>query len=170
MDATTQKLQDALRRAVQAEIEGHSFYLMAARSTQDPKGKEIFERLAAEEMDHANFLRAHFHALQSTGRLDPAAALGARTDLLGPSPIFSDALRRRIGEAHYEMTALSVGAQLEEGAMRFYREQGEASTDPKARDFFATLADWEQGHYRALTAQLDALREDYWTQNEFAPF
>ncbi|NMB74197.1 MAG: ferritin family protein [Myxococcales bacterium] len=164
------ELLAALRQAVQAEIQGQHFYLMAARSTEDPKGREVFERLAAEEALHQDFLRRQHQSLQATGRADPSLRLSPPDPPAGPDPIFSPALHERVGQAHFEMTALAVGIQLEQNAERFYREQAKSSRDEALRAFFERLATWEAGHYRALLTQQDALQKDYWSAGGFAPF
>ena len=170
MTAAAASMLEGLKQAIAAEGDGHHFYLMAAASTQDAQGKEIFQRLAAEELDHIRFLRGQYRALLETGRPDPSMRLGPRADLSGASPIFSPALRDRIAEAHFEMTALSVGAQLELAAVTFYRAQATAATDPTVRAFYEELVEWEQGHYQALLLQQDALKEDYWAAGGFSPF
>jgi rubrerythrin len=164
------KLAEGLKQAILGELDGHNFYLMAAEKTTDPKGQEVFGRLAAEEMDHYNFLRAHYQSIVETGAPAPAAKLGAPLELSGKSPIFSPALRGRVREAHYEMTALSVGIQLEQNAMNFYRAQAEAAGDKAIKHFYRELADWETGHYRALLRQQEELKDDYWSGGNFSPF
>jgi rubrerythrin len=165
-----EKTLEALRRAIQAEIEGQHFYAMAAACTQDPKGREVFETLATEEAAHADFLRDHLSSLFHDGRLHPEARLGTPSPLTGPSPIFSESLRERVGQAHFEMTALSIGIQLEADAQHFYRLQAENAQDETLRGFFLTLADWESIHYHALLAQHEALKEAWWAESGFAPF
>ncbi|MDD5308730.1 MAG: ferritin family protein [Deltaproteobacteria bacterium] len=164
------QVAEALKAALRVETDGRYFYLMAAGSTVDPKGKEIFERLAREEQSHFEFLEQQYRAIAKTGRLDASLKLGAPSDLTGPSPIFSNAIRSRLAEAHFEMTALSVGVELELSSERHYSVAAAAATDPVARAFFRELAQWEAGHYRALTAQQDDLKEDYWAAGGFAPF
>jgi rubrerythrin len=160
----------ALVKAMQAEREGHYFYKMAASATLDPKGREVFGRLADEEIAHFEFLRAHYKSLLETGRVDGAAQLGAAADLSGKSPIFSERLRDRIKDAHYEMTALSVAAQLERDAETHYRKEAETAADPAVKRLFLELAAWEAGHYAAIMAQQDELKEGYWADSGFAPF
>lgn len=156
--------------AMRAEAEGHHFYLMAAQTTTDEQGRQVFEQLAEEELAHLEFLKKQHGALLATGRPDTSAKLGARRQLAGSSPIFSPAIRDRVGEAHFEMTALSVGMQLELTAEKFYRSQAEEASDDAVRAFFNELADWEAGHYEALSNQQETLKEDYWAQSGFAPF
>jgi len=170
MDESQKKLLEALRRAVQAEVEGWGFYGMAALTTTDPQGKKVFEALAAEEMSHASYLKAQYRAILETGAVDAKATLGKPKEMAGGSPIFSDSLKKRIGDAHFEMSALGIAVQLEHDSMVFYREQAKAAADPAVRAFFGDLAAWEQGHHEALSRQQEALKEDYWQQNGFAPF
>ncbi len=162
------ELLTALTNAIRAEVEGHSFYLMAAKTTVDALGKQVFERLAAEELDHAAFLRSQYDSIRESGTAAPVR-LGIPAVPAG-SPIFSADIRKRIAQAHFEMTALSVGAQLEQTAMTFYAAQADTATDPEVARFFRELADWERGHYRTLVAQLDSLREEFWASNQFSPF
>lgn len=143
---------------------------MAANATGDPRGREVFEALAAEELAHMAFLKAQLASLKETGKVDPRATLGAPRRLEGKSPIFTDALLARAKDAHYEMTSLAVAVQLELQAEQFYRKQAAAAGDPAITAFFTTLADWEKGHYDALIAQQETLKAGYWAENQFAPF
>ncbi len=169
-DGADKQLLEGLLEAAKAERYGHDFYLMAARSTEDAKGKEVFEMLAAEELDHMRFLLSQHDSVLKTGRMDAELKLGPKADLNGPSPIFSEDLKARIKNANFEMTALSVGIQLERDAMAYYRKQSEATEDEVARAFFAYLATWESGHYHALLKQQEELKEDYWSAAGFSPF
>ena len=169
MDDKTAKLAEVLLTAAKAERDGHGFYLMAANSIADPKAKETFARLADEELDHMHFLMKHHESVLKTGRPDKTARLGARIELTEISPIFSDGIRARIGSAHCEMSALSIGIQLELDAMKFYRTHAAAAGDPTVTAFFEELATWESGHYAALLRQQDELKEDYWSASGFSP-
>jgi len=169
-DENQSRVLHGLAKAMQAEREGHYFYKMAAGATEDSKGREVFTRLADEEIGHFEFLRAQHKSLTETGRVDAAARLGTPAELSGASPIFSQRLRERIKDAHYEMTALSVAAQLEQDAERHYRGEADAAADPAVKRFFLELADWEARHYAAIVAQQDELKEGYWAGSGFAPF
>jgi rubrerythrin len=160
----------ALEQAIQAEIEGYHFYTMAAEATDDPKGAETFGLLAKEEVAHTEFLRAQYKALESSGRVDKLIRIIGEPGFSADTPFFSDALRRRASKAHFEMTVLSVGAQLEADAMRFYQEQSELAEDPEVAALFRELVEWERGHHDALVAQMKSLEQEYWAANRFAPF
>jgi rubrerythrin len=170
MEANTQQMADALFKAIKAEREGAQFYWMAARSTEDSKGKETFERLAREEEAHEQFLQAQYQSLLKTGRLDVQAKLGRRLPLTDESPIFSAEIKKRIKEAHFEMSALAIGIQLELAAVKFYQDHAASSTDSNLRRFFLELVEWESGHCQALSRQQEALKEEYWAAAGFSPF
>jgi rubrerythrin len=170
MEAAAQQMADALFEAIKAEREGAHFYLMAARSTQDQKGRETFERLAHEEEAHERFLAAHYQSLLKTGHLDVQAKLGRQAPLTEESPIFSAGIKKRVQEAHFEMSALAIGIRLEAAAMKFYRDHAASAADANLRKFFEELVEWESGHYQALLRQQEALKEDYWASAGFSPF
>ncbi len=164
------RIADGLIAAAKAEAEGHHFYRMAARATDDPQGQQTFERLAQEELEHFQFLQAQHDSLKKTGKLDDQVKLGQPHGWEGASPIFSGEIRDRLAEAHFEMTALSVGIQLEISSERYYREQAEQTAEPAVKQFYHDLAAWESGHYHALLRQQELLKEDYWASAGFAPF
>ena len=161
---------EILYNAMKAEFEGHHFYTMAAKTCADPKGKETFARLSEEELDHYEYLKGQIESVRTTGAVDGSLKLKGRLDLVGASPIFSEAIRERISDAHFEMTALAVGAQLEKDAEAYYRKAAQEEDDPALSAIYLELAQWESGHYRALLAQQDNLKEDYWAQSGFSPF
>ena len=164
------RVTDGLKQAIQAEIDGFHFYMMAARSTDDAKGREVFESLAQDEKEHVRFLSLQYDAFMEKGAPDPTVTLGKRAELQGTSPIFSDQFRQRISGAHFEMSALSIGIGLELSAVNFYKDQATQSNDEIVQKFYTELADWESGHYRALLQQQESLKDDYWAGGGFSPF
>ncbi len=96
--------------------------------------------------------------------------MDSRTRRTAESPIFSPQIRKRIKDAHYEMSALSIGIMLEQNSVAFYEAQAKSVDDPQARSLYEELADWERGHLHALLRQEGALKEEYWAQAGFAPF
>lgn len=170
MDAAQTALKQVLLTALQTEHYGQWFYALAASQCQDARGREAFQKLAEDEQEHQRFLKGQIDALQKQGRLDRSLSLGQSRLGSDPGPIFSPAIRGRLAGAHYEMTALAVGMELELSARNFYLEQSRGAGDSFAREFFRRLADWEDGHYQALAAQQQELQQEYWQAAGFAPF
>lgn len=160
---------DGLKRAMQAEADGHNFYVLAAKNTKDKKGKEVFLSLAKDELDHFDYLKAQYQSFLKTGRPDAKIKLGKSKSRPGKSPIFSTDFKKRLSKAQLEMTALSIGAQLELNAIEFYRAESEIASDPKVKAFYAELMEWEIGHHQLLVRQQQLLQEDFWLANNFYP-
>ncbi len=144
MSDPNKSVAEALLQAIKAERDGTQFYMMAARTCEDAKGKEIFELLAAEEVDHQRYLQIQYRSVQKTGKIDGTQKLGRRGVLEGESPIFSPAIKARIGEAHFEMSALSIGIQLEQSAMAYYSQAADQALEALA------FAQAEHHYTRAL--------------------
>lgn len=170
MDATRKALTDGLLKAIEAEVDGYHFYMMAARTTTDARGREVFEQLAREEVDHHNFLKAQYRSIAETGRVDASVKLGSRATLTGAHPIFSPDLKERAKSVNYEMSSLSIGCQLELSAVQFYSAEASKAADAAVKRFYEELAGWERGHYDALNRQLEALRGENWDTMRFSPF
>jgi rubrerythrin len=169
VDRRLAEILEGLKKAIQAEKTGQEFYKMAARTTADPKGKKVFEELAAEEAEHFDYLVAHYQALKSSGKV-ASKKLTLHADLAANEPIFSADLKKRIKEAHFEMSALAIAVQLELNALVHYREQAAKAKDPAVRELFEELVKWETGHYEAFIRQQQVLQEEYWSEAGFAPF
>lgn len=170
MDDLTKRVLKGLKSAMLAEKEGQHFYLMAASSTTNEKGRRIFAQLAEDEVNHFNTLQAQYASFAKTGKMDPNVKFASSPALSGSHPIFAEEIKNRIGNAHYEMTALSIGIQLETSAVNFYTKESEAIKDPDLKKFYLDLAEWEKVHLANLMSQQAELKEDYWDKGGFSPF
>jgi len=63
----------------------------------------------------------------------------------------------------------SIGILLEKQSYEFYVRQAEVAEDANVKAFFHELAVWEEGHYQMLLKEDEALKEEYWSENRFAP-
>jgi len=170
MSQTSERILAGLREAILTEHVGNNFYTVASEKTQDPKGKEVFLMLAAEEALHQKWLTEQYALLREGKHPEPLVSATSGAIFDDRNPIFSPELRSRIAEAHWEMTALSVGLQLEYNTITRYRELAAAAGVPELRHFFEKLMHWEEGHARALEQQSKLLRDAYWNEARFAPF
>ena len=166
MDKNTEEILAGIKTAMEAELTGHAFYKNAAENTDDPMGKETFSRMAEEELSHFNYLRHQYKSVLEKGAFDFGEKLKPQHKH-AEHPIFSDAIKNRIKESHFEVSALSIGMKLEMDAMSFYRSCSEKAQDEEVKQFYIELADWEQDHYRAFKQQLDLLKQDYFEANNF---
>jgi rubrerythrin len=169
MDKNTEAILQGLKTAIEAELTGHEFYKNAAKTTSDPVGKETFSRMAEEEMGHFNYLRHQYESVLEKGEYDLTKKLLKKDHTHAENPIFSDEIKRRVKDSHFEVSALTIGMKLELDAMRFYRTCAEKADSEDVKEFYNELADWEKDHYHAFEQQLDTLKEDYFQANNFVP-
>lgn len=158
-----------LKTAMEAELTGHAFYKNAASSTVDPMGKDTFLRMAEEEMGHFNYLRQQYHAVLEKGDYDLSKKLSKKKYKHADSPIFSNEIKQRIKDAHFEVSALTIGMKLELDAMAFYRSCAKKAHNDGVKQFYSELAKWEEDHYLAFEKQLEILKEEYFQANQFVP-
>ncbi len=165
----TRKALEGLKIAMQTELNGIEFYRLAAEKTEDPKGKEVFKTLAEDEIKHFQELKKQYeHIIKENGWLS-RIDLGTPGQFIGESPIFTEDLKDRIKEKHFEMSALSIGALLESNSIDFYRKMKEEADEPIAKELFARLQTWEEKHLDAITRQLNILKEEFWADAQFSP-
>lgn len=165
-------LAQILKDAIKVESDGYHFYKMAADKTTDPKGKEMFESLASDEITHMKMLKEQYRIYKEQGKFDwEEEKLKMKTtfDPSSASPIFSQEFKKKINESHFEMMALSIGIMLEQNSIDLYKKSAERAEDPQARTLFSFLANWEGQHLRALISQQNYLKEEYWSDARFFP-
>ena len=163
------EILQGLKTAMEAELTGHAFYKNAASSTADPRGKDTFSLMAEEEMGHFNYLREQYKAVLEKGDYDLSKMGLRKTHKHADNPIFSDEFKKRIKDAHFEVSALTIGMKLELDAMTYYRSCARKADKAGVKQFYEELAAWEEDHYLAFENQLEMLKEEYFQANQFVP-
>lgn len=169
MDSTNQ-IREILRRAYQIEVDGYTFYSMAAEQARKPAVQELFDKLARDEVQHKAYLRQVMGSYEEKGveafaihRRDPD--LRAFTDT-----IFTDRFKQQAQGADFELGVLSIGMTLESNAIRYFSGASETASEREVREFYQFLADWETQHLEALQALYNGVRQDFWQEGRFSPF
>lgn len=168
--SANERILAGLKDAILTEHTGNQFYETAAEKTSDGQGREVFHMLAAEEALHQQWLKQQYAIVAAGKHPEPLVDTTAGAVFDDSSPVFSKELKDRIAEAHWEMTALSVGLELEKATIERYRGLAAEADVPELQHFFERLMRWEEGHARALERQSKLLREAYWNAAGFAPF
>ncbi|UCE66757.1 MAG: ferritin family protein [Candidatus Zixiibacteriota bacterium] len=160
---------DGLAVAIQTELEGFEFYIIAAKKSKDEGAKKMFESLAADELRHRDMLNDQYQLIIQGKDFKPFKK-PPRSRFKVKSPVFSREFLESKKKKNFEMSALSIGIMLEQNAIEFYRQQKESSRDPKAKKLFHELAVWEGEHLRALIAQKRFLQRAIFDEARFEPF
>ncbi|MFH1624446.1 MAG: ferritin family protein [Pseudomonadota bacterium] len=169
MDKQAEEILQGLKTAIEAEIIGHHFYKNAAKNTSDLMGKETFLAMAEEEMSHYNYLRHQYRSVLKKGIYDFSKQLSKKSLKNVENPIFSEAIKQRIKDSHFEVSALTIGMKLELDSMKFYRSCAQRAQSEEVKQFYNELSEWEEDHYLAFERGLDMLKEEYFRANNFVP-
>ncbi|UCC93784.1 MAG: ferritin family protein [Thermoplasmata archaeon] len=175
-------MEEVLSVAIATEWEGYAFYRTLAEKTKSPLGKEMFNRLAEEEVEHVRVLE-QVSCAYSDGcvYMDYDTALeyiDCEVDLdefdeegatcTETAPIFKKGVDRA-GRLN-DVDALRIAAETEAEAVNYYREAAETAPNEDAKSFFQRMVEIETGHQKLLEAEYDyyAANGFYFDQREFS--
>jgi Fur family ferric uptake transcriptional regulator len=149
--------RDALRIAVATERSGLAFYTRAANIATDPRGREIFRRLADDEKEHLGTLEKRYAELIAS---DPT--LESRPTFLffkgAAQGIFAEGTEK-LREGMDDLRALIIGIRCERDSHKFFKKYGERFEDSEGKRIFLEFAAEEKDHRDALIREYRALRE-----------
>ena len=147
--------RDALRIAIATERSGLEFYTRAARITQDPRGRSVFQKLAEEEKEHLGTLEGRYaQLLKMDPQLESRPAFlffkGAANGLFAEG---ADRLTRGVNDRQ----ALLIGIRCERGSHRFFKKYGERFEDSEGKQIFMEFAEEEKQHLELLIREYKSL-------------
>jgi Fur family transcriptional regulator, ferric uptake regulator len=147
--------RDALRIAIATERSGLEFYSRAARITQDPRGRTVFQDLAEEEKHHLSTLELRYAQLLET---DPE--LEARPAFLffkgAANGLFAEGADR-LTKGVNDQQALMIGIRCERASHRFFKKYGERFEDSEGKQIFMEFAEEEKQHLELLIREYKSL-------------
>jgi Fur family ferric uptake transcriptional regulator len=157
--ATTEMVfaRDALRMAIATERSGFDFYTRAAGLTKDPRGRSVFQKLAAEEREHLGTLEKRYREL-----IAGDAQLESRPTFLffkgAASGLFAEGAKQ-LRQGVNDQEALLIGIKCERGSHTFFKKYGERFEDSEGKQVFLEFAEEERAHLDLLMREYRALRE-----------
>ena len=166
-----EQILEILQKAYQIEVDGYTFYAMTAEKAEKPAVKELFEKLAMDEVQHQAYLRAIGKGYAEKG----ASAFAVQTkpvDFLSAfsQKVFTERFREQAKGAAFELGVLSVGMTLETNAVNCFAGAAREARELEVKKFYEHLAEWERQHFEALKALYDGVRMDFWHEGGFAAF
>ncbi len=154
MSQNIQQLSEILQTAIKVEINGYETFKKFAISTADEHGKKMFERLAADEIEHQQILETQLKRLKESGQWHPVIIPKSKVENLLPA--IREKQKRTKGQSGLgEVDALKAALDLEKKAAAFFREKADEVDDPEAKASFLRLAEWEDSHFELIQAELD---------------
>lgn len=153
---TEVKARKALKTAIEAEKKSLKNYLEFGLKTDDASGKNMFLRLASDELEHVNILERQSQSLQESGDWLKIEIEPSDVEMIVPRLGEKD-VKIRGTSGQDQVTALHIALALEKRAQEFYANQAKQTDDRKAREMYLRLAEMEEAHYELIQAEIDAI-------------
>ena len=154
------KTLEALRIAVQMEIDGKKYYQKVSQSSDNQLGRELFQSLAAEEDIHRQKFEEIYDAISKKmtwPRVDLQSDGGKKL-----KTVFAEATRGiSLGDkgSSTELDAVQTAMTMENKTYDFYAHQGKQETSKAAREFYESLAAQERIHHQVLLDYYEYLKD-----------
>lgn len=152
-------IRDALELTLAVERRGLTFYTNAARRTQDTGGRQMFQRLAAEESEHLRNLQQEYRALMAESpwlSKEPARLPVSRKIAEDIFPQ-KELLKIEVKDQTTDVQALNLAMDLERRSHRFFKDFAAQITDARGKKIFLEFAEEEDSHLQALLSEYDTL-------------
>lgn len=163
----SQRIVDELTLAHNTEIAGYFFYKFVAGMVADAKGKNVFNHLASEELEHISVVKAIADSVKAgKGWLDYGMALKSGAPLtdagLAIFPRESE-LTIRLKKNQTDLNAVNIAIESEERAVEFYGNLLKQAQNPQERVVLTKLLEMEKGHLKLLRWESESLvKTGFW--------
>ena len=151
------ELKEALKQGMKLEIDGRDFYREIADSIA-PEAAEIFNRLADDEIDHYNYIKRQYEALEEGKGWLPISEMDIVEEFDAVSTIFPADLDKidALPENPSEEDALIFALGVEDETFRLYANSAERAKEKEAKQMFMQLASAEQKHFNTLMQRYES--------------
>ncbi len=144
-------ISEALKFAIQMELDGKKYYVLAGKESANKAGKELYSWLAEQEDQH----RQRFEDIYKSIAADKGwPVTGVKPDRdMRYGTLFGKAIKsagKSIQANQGEIEAAGKAIEMEIKSRDYYKNQAEKSPSDIERKFFTSISAEEQGHYLAL--------------------
>jgi rubrerythrin len=138
---------EILEMAVAREVDANRFYLALAARAKNPGIQRLFEKLAAEELEHKAIIELE---IMKTGRVvkEDKPLAGFHDQEPDYSPTLTDMSYKDV---------LLIGIQKEEASIQLYVDMAEMTSDAHSKEILIALAQQEAVHKMRFQKALDFL-------------
>ena len=150
----------ALKTAIQMEIDGKAFYLKASQASGNELGRKLLQSLSKEEDLHRQKFESIYGSISKQKGwpktdYEPDGGRGLRT-------LFARALEAEkpdMQTSSSEMDDIQKAMDMENQTYDFYISLGKKATYDAEKDFFEAVASQEKEHHRILLDYYEFLKD-----------
>jgi len=151
---------EALRTAIQMEIDGKTFYLEASRQSKNRMGRKLLESLSSEEDYHRKKFEEIYDAIEKEMgwpqvEFEPDSGKKLRT-------IFSREITETStekGVLQTEIDTVQKAMDMESESREFYLQRKEHTAHPAEKRFYEMVAGEEREHFLVLLDYFEYLKD-----------
>ncbi|MBN2389965.1 MAG: ferritin family protein [Anaerolineae bacterium] len=152
------ELMDVLVEAMKLESDGRKFYETIAEHMTDPEAATMFKRLAADEVDHYNYIERQYEALEAGKGWSMIPEMAAVAVIDAVSVVFppEKQVLAELPPNPSEEDALLFALGVEDKSFKLYHNSAQIAKDPDAKKLFMQLAGAEQTHFNILMQRYES--------------
>jgi rubrerythrin len=155
-----------IKQAIINEIEGYEFYNMASSRANSVEVKNAFLELAEEEMQHVIWLKDLFSKVKDNNASEFQLAL--IPEPISPAIFKWENIDR--DDAAIAVSAFGIGIQMEKSSIDFYVKAANETGLKEAKELYNILVKWEKLHLDKFSSQYAEMKEEWWSEQGYAPF
>jgi rubrerythrin len=160
MTQEQEKTLEALKTAIQMEIDGKEFYLKTSHESKNEMGRKLLETLSKEEDYHRRKFEEIYAAIENRmgwpkTDFEPDGGKQLRT-------IFSEMMHEISTEKETlqtEIDTVQKAMDMESASRDFYNRQRENSVHIAEKQFYEQIADEERQHFLVLLDYFEYLKD-----------
>lgn len=138
---------DILKFAIDREAQANRFYVALAERMADAEMREVFENLAAEELEHKALLELE---VMKRGKVMVSEEMADRFEADGTADVTA------VLHMDYK-NALAIGIDKERASFRLYADWVATAEDDQQREMLLSLAEEEAKHKARLEIEYEML-------------
>ena len=151
MDAEYEKTIEAVKFAIQIEIEGKAYYQGASKKSSNDAGRQLFEWLAGQEGEHRSTFEQIYKTISEKNawpliKFESDATSRAKNVFLNAIKN----LKHSMDNGRNELDIVAGAIELEEKTQIFYKQRAKEAKQEIERHFYQSISEEEQGHYITL--------------------
>ncbi len=149
----------ALQTSIQMEIDGKEFYLKASKASRNELGRELLEKLAAEEDGHRQVFEKIYKNISAKQNWPEKAFRGDGGR--GLRTVFAralEAMNKDVKTIDTELEAIQTAMAMENKTYDFYKGRSGRANYTAEKQFYEELAMQEEEHHRVLLDYFEFLK------------
>ena len=152
------ELMDVLVQAMKLESDGRKFYEMLAAQVENQDTAKVFTQLAADEVDHYNYIERQYQALEAGKGWSAVPEMATVEVIDAVSVVFppQKAVIKELSENPSDEEALLFALGVEDKSFKLYYNSSQIAKDPEAKKLFLQLAGAEQVHFDVLMQRYES--------------